>query len=221
MAGRRRRRTAAASGISLALHGLFLAAMVFGVRAVKPPPEAPPIEVQLIPAFIQPKPVPAPTPPPAPSAAAQRAQPSRPVLTPHISPQPAPLPAVPLPEAAKPAPPAPPAPPSAVAVQGAPKGGLLPSLTGRLGCDDPASFHLTKAQMDVCEQKFAETAKTAKPLALDIATARMAELERNRRCHDIYTRGGIPQSGGHNDSTGQINGLGYNPSFKECRPEDR
>src|SRR5271170_2517694 len=78
MALRRRGRTAAASGISLLLHGLFLAAMVYGVRAVKPPPEAPPIEIQLIAPFVQPKLTPAISPSPAPSSASQRAQPSRP-----------------------------------------------------------------------------------------------------------------------------------------------
>jgi len=212
MAVRQRNRTAAVA-ISLALHGLFLAAMVLGLRAVKLPPEASPIQVELIAPFAQTRPSPAvvPTPSPAPARAAQR-----PTLAPHLSPAPpAPLPPVVLPEAAKPAP------PTAQPGEGAPRG-LLPSLTGRLGCDDPISFHLTKEQMAVCEQKFAETAKAAKPLALDIANARMAELDRERRCHNIYTRGSIPSSSSHDESTGaQIGGLGYNPSLRECGPGDR
>jgi hypothetical protein len=133
------------------------------------------------------------------------------VLAPHVAPTPAPLPPVALPQVA-----AKPAPPAAIPGEGGPKG-LLPSLTGRLGCDDPITFHLTKEQMAVCEQRLAETAKAAKPLALDIAAAKMAEYERDRRCHDIYTRGGIPSSSSHDDSTGQqITGLGYNPSLRDC-----
>jgi hypothetical protein len=212
MAARHRKRTAAASAISLALHGLFLAAMVLGLRAIPPPPEAPPIQVQLIAPFVQDRPRPALTPSPAPSRAAPR-----PVLAPRPAPTP-PTPLAPVPVAPSPIPPAPPA---ATPGLGGPKA-LLPSLTGRLGCDDPITFHLNKEQMAVCEQRLAEEAKAAKPLALDIATARMAELDRNRRCHDEYTRGSIPSSSSQDDSTGRFNsGLGYNPRLRDCKPSDR
>jgi hypothetical protein len=214
MRARDRKRAAGASAISLVLHGLFLAAMVAGLRVIPPPPEAPPIEIQLIPPI--PVPVSQPAPTTGPVSAPRQAAP-RPVLRPHVSPlPPAPLPPVIVPEAASPAPSAP--------VAAGPKG-LLPSLTGRLGCDDPASFHLTDAQRAVCDQRLAEVAKSTKPLALNIAQEAKDDFDRKVRCHAASTKGAIPSLKGtfsHDDSTGQqIGGLGYNPSFRDCPPGDR
>jgi hypothetical protein len=57
MRRRDQRRTTGAIALSLVLHALFLAAMVLGVRALKLPAATPPIEIQLMPALIQPPPV--------------------------------------------------------------------------------------------------------------------------------------------------------------------
>jgi hypothetical protein len=185
--------------------------MVAGLRVVQPPAETPPIEIRLIPSIPVSQPTRIAAPAPAPAHAAPR-----PVLRPHLpaSPQ-VPLPPVPLPEAA-PGPPAPPAP-----AQGPPRG-LLPSLSGRLGCDDPASFHLSDAQRAVCDQRLAEVAKATKPLNLNIAEANQADYDRHKRCHAAATGGAMPRLSGafsHDESTGaQIGGLGYNPSFRDCPP---
>ena len=212
MRGRDQRRAAGAAAISLALHGLFLAAMVLGVRAVRPPPEAPPIEIRLLPALQPPPPVKAAqTPPRAP----QHALP-RPILQPRPLALPPPLPPVIVP--AQPGPAAPPA----ASGDGAPRKGLLPSLTGRLGCDDPASFHLTDAQRAVCDQHMAEVARAAKPLALNMDLDKKADLDRKARCHAEGRGGGaMPGSSSGDESTGGISGLGFNARFRDCGPGDR
>jgi hypothetical protein len=188
--------------------------MVLGVRAVKPPPEPPPIEIQLMPALLRPPPVtPERTPPRAPPPRA----PLRPILQPRPLAVPSPLPPVVAPTA--PAPAAPPPPPSG---DGASRKGLLPSLTGRLGCDDPASFHLTDAQRAVCDQRLAEVSKTVKPLALNMDLDKKAELDRKAKCLAEGKGGAMPNLKSRDESTGlQISGLGYNPSFRECGPGDR
>jgi hypothetical protein len=213
MRGRDQRRAAGAMAISLVLNGLFLAAMVLGVRAVKPPSEPPPIEIRLLPALVQPPPVKA---PPAPPRAPQHAAP-RPILQPRPLTLPSPLPPV-----IAPAQPGPAVPPVASG-DGAARKGLLPSLTGRAGCDDPASFHLTDAQRVVCDQHMAELVRTAKPLALNMDLDKKADLDRKAKCQAMgKSGGGMPATGSLNESTGsQITGLGYNPSFRECGPGDR
>jgi hypothetical protein len=211
MTVRKRRRAAWATGVSLGLHALFLAAMVLGLRVAVPPPEERALEVRLVPA-LQPPPPPRPEPvrPPPP--------PERPAVGPSPRPRPTPLPSVPvptvpLPEAAPPA-----SPPK---VEFGPSG-VLPSLSGRLGCDDPLTYHLTPEQRTVCDNRLARIAREAKPLDLNISAEAKAEFDRRTRCHDSSTRGALPKSDSHDDSTGQqIGGLGYNPSFKECRPQDR
>jgi hypothetical protein len=202
----RRAKTAASALASLILHGVVLTAMVAGLRITTPPPEPPAIQVQLVTPFVQPRPIP---------AAARAAR--QPVLPPRAAPPvPTPIPQLPLPQTATA-----PAPPEPTPGPGGPKG-LLPSLTGKLGCDDPASFHLNPQQLAECQERLAQTAKTAMPLALDIAEARLAEYDRNRKCRDLARNGGaMPSSRSHDDSTGAVAGLGYNPSFRQCGIKDR
>ncbi len=211
-----RKKAAGASAISVALHGLFLAAMVLGLREVKLPAETPPIEVTLVPPPIFTPVRKAETPTPSP----QRTQAAAPVLRPHLAPLVAPdaPPALAVPEAKAPA--APTAPGINPGDFGDKKG-LLPSLTGQAGCDDPLSFHLDDKQRAACNDKLAQTAKTAKPLALAIAAANLAAYEKNIRCKG--PRGGaMPSLSAKNDSTGaQIGGLGYNPSLRDCGVKDR
>ena len=207
---RHRKRAAGASAVSLILHVLFLAAMVAGLRVVAPPVEDRPIEISL----LRPAPIdPVTRPTPAPSRTPERVAPGpvvrpRPVLA---APSPATIPQAPAPSA-----------PDAVNPGdiGGPQG-LLPSLTARAGCDDPLSFHLNDQQRAACDQKLAERAHAAEPLALNFAKAKLAEFERQERCKKLYTRGGIPSSSSHDDSTGVMAGLGYNPSLRECGPKDR
>jgi hypothetical protein len=212
MRGRNQRRAAGATAISLVLHGLFLAAMVLGVRAVQPPPEAPPIEIQLMPALLQPPPVKA---PPTPPRTPQHALP-RPVLQPRPTPVPSPLPPVIAPTI-----PGPVAPPVASG-DGEARKGLLPSLSGRLGCDDPATFHLTDAQRAVCDQHMAEVARTTKPLALNMDLDKKADLDRKAKCQAMGKGGGaMPSLSSRDESTGAISGLGFNARFRDCGPGDR
>ena len=209
-----RNKAAGASAISLVLHGLFLAAMVLGLRAVPPLPEPPPIEVTLVPppVFV-----------PLQTSAASARTPQRtrpaPVLRPHLPAVVTPdaPPAAILPEAKVPAS----APPGVNPGEFGGKKGLLPSLTGQAGCDDPLSFRLDEKQRAACNDRLAQTAKQAKPLALAIAAANLEAYERNVRCRG--PRGGaMPSLSSHDDSTGmQIGGLGYNPSLKDCGPKDR
>jgi hypothetical protein len=213
MRGRDQRRAVGATAISLVLHGLFLAAMVLGVRAVKLPPEASPIEIRLLPALLAPPPVKAvQTPPRAPQHAVPR-----PILQPRPLALPPPLPPVIAPVAPGPA-----APPTASG-DGAPRKGLLPSLTGRLGCDDPASFHLTDAQRAVCDQHMAEVARATKPLALNMDLDKKADLDRKARCQAMGKGpGAMPNLRSLDESTGaQIGGLGFNSRFRDCGPGDR
>jgi hypothetical protein len=212
--------TASATGVSLLLHVLFLAAMVLGVRAVQPPIEERPIEIEIVPPFVPQPPSArrATTPPPPPAAAARPAPPI--IARPRPAPPAAP-PAAPPPVALPPAPPkAAPTPPGPTDYDDKDER-FRSSARIHLGCADPDPFHLTPGERDVCGQKLAEAAKTAKPLTLEPPEAKDADYQRKQRCHELYKRQGIPSSVGRDDSTGSVAGLGYNPSLRECGPQDR
>lgn len=209
MASLKSRRTAWATGLSLLLHVLVLTGMVMGLRVAVAPPEDRAVEVRLVPPIAE-RPRPSP----------RRAQPTpeRPTAGPPLRPHLAPPPPVavattPLPQAAAPAEPQP-----QIRFQAGP----LPTLNGKLGCDDPMSIHLTTEQRAVCDNRLAKLAKEARPLDINIGDKAKAEFDRNRHCREVYTRGGIPPVAELNESTGQqITGLGYNPGPKECGPQDR
>ena len=203
-----RRRTAGATVASLILHVLVLTGMVVGLKVAAPPPEDRAMDVRLIPSpLAQPRP-----------ERAQRApSPSRreapAPLRPHLTPAPsAPVPTTALPQAAPPA-----AAPRPVYGPQA----LQPSLSGRLGCDDPLHIHLTPDQAQVCANNLAAIARAAKPLELNISARNKADYDRKVHCQDVYTHAGMPSSGSRDPSGGSIAGLGYVPSFKECPPGDR
>lgn len=210
-------RAATASAISLGLHALFLAAMVLGLRAVAPPPEAPPIQVQLIPPLplLQQRSAPARAPPPP---TLERHEP-RTELRPHFAPPP-PVVAPTPPPVALPAPQPKREKAGPLLDESNGDKGWRPTLTGRLGCEDPASFHLNEGQRAVCQNNVGETARRARPLDLDISDENKAAFDHAARCHEAYGRGGIPSA---TESSGgaSIKGLGYVPSLKECPPTDR
>jgi len=199
-------RAAWATGLSLVLHALVLTGMVVGLRVAAPPPENRAIDLQLIPApELQPRPEPLHRSPERSSAA--------PPLRPHFAPQPSSeASALALPEVPTPAP---------AATPGAGLKGLLPSLSGRLGCDDSEASRLTPEQRQACANALARLAQETKSLSLNIPDQKKAGYDRYVRCFNDYTRGGVPSSGGHDPSSGSIAGLGYVPSFKECPVEDR
>ena len=202
-------RAAVAAATSMVLHLLFLTAMVLGLRVIKPPPESPAIELQIVPPFTiaaAPRAV----------AAPKKERPvPRPALKAHVSPLP---PTVSAPPLTLPAP----APHRERAgpllpEEGDDAKGIRPSLTGRLGCDDPMSFHLTDAQKARCENNVGAAARAAKSLNLDIADAKLRAYDRAARCHAAAT-GAMPASA---SGEGASKGLGYVPSLKECPPGDR
>jgi hypothetical protein len=173
MGSRKHRRTAWATGLSVVLHILALTGMVIGLKVVGPPPECRAMEVRLVPApKSQPRPEPAQRSPERPNAAT----PLRPHLTPLPSSQ---APAVTLPEAPTPTP--------APQAEAGPKG-LLPSLSGRLGCDDPLTFHLTPEQRQACDNRLAKLAREARPLAPNIPDEKQAQYDTHVRCRDTYRK---------------------------------
>ena len=181
--------------------------MVLGLRAAAPPPETRPVEIQLLPPLEARTPVPQPVP-----QSGRQAQ--RPALKPHVSPAPAiPLAPLTLPEVPKAAAPAP-------EVAGPVDKGLKPGLSGRLGCDDPLGFHLTEAQLAVCQNNLGATARTARPLDLNISDANRQAYDRTVRCHG--TNGGaMPQSDAPSNGAGGMKGLGYIQTLKDCPPSSR
>jgi len=208
----KRRRAAWATGLSLVLHALFLAGMVLGLRIVPPPEEDRAMEVRL----IAPPPQAPPRPEPArPAPVPERSRASGPALHPHVTPAPsASVPTLALPQAAPPAP-NPPRP------QYGPDG-LQPSLSGRLGCDDPLTYHLTAEQRQVCDSRMARLGREAQRLIPDIKDKNKADYDRYAHCQEVYAQkqGAVPKSDSGDDSS-PIAGLGYVPSFKECRVQDR
>jgi hypothetical protein len=217
MAHRNHRRAAWAIGLSLVLHVLTLSGMVFGLKVLKLPVEDRAIELSLVPAFQpQPRAKPEPVrPPPARPAVAQP-------LRPRAAPQPPPESPVPAPPQA----PAAPAPPARVYGPDPGPKGVGPSLSGRLGCDDPLTYHLTEAQTQVCANNLAKIGREAKSFDLNIPADKRAEYDRSVHCKRDYTeRGGIAPLTEYNPDgsvkTGPAAGLGYIPSFKECPVKSR
>ena len=208
---KRTRRAAWATGLSLVLHVLALSGMAFGLRVIAPPVEDHAIELSLVPEF---------TPPPRPQPARQA--PARPNVAPSLRPQSTPE----APAAAPPETPAPaPAPARVYGPEAGPKG-VGPSLSGRLGCDEPLTYHLTEAQRQVCSNNMARLGREAKAFDLNIPADKRAEYDRSVHCKDVYTeRGGIAPLTEYNPDgsvkTGPAAGLGYIPSFKECPVHNR
>jgi hypothetical protein len=173
-------RTAWATGLSLVLHILALTGMVIGLRVAQPLPESRPIELQLLsrPPDLRPRPEPA-------HRAAERSTTAAAPLRPHLTPQPSPeVSAVTLPYTPAPPPTNP----------GAGLRGLLPSLSGRLGCDDPITFHLTPEQRQACDNRLAKLARETKPLAPNIPDEKQADYDRHVRCQKEYRQAGVPSA---------------------------
>ncbi|MEI9891576.1 MAG: hypothetical protein WDN45_14730 [Caulobacteraceae bacterium] len=212
----KRQRTAWATALSLVLHVLMLAGMVLGLKVVQPPPEGRALEFTLVRPIERVR-VPA-SPTPAPPQAI-RAPP--PQLHPHVTPQPpvAPAPGVALPEARTPAP----APTPRVYGPLA-EGGVKPSLSGRMGCDDDPlrRRQLDEDQKQTCANNLTARAKAAPPLSL-IPDDKLAEYERNTACRRNYTKQAIPRltdqtntSVAENLPTAMPSGLGSVPAPKDC-----
>jgi hypothetical protein len=180
MTSRRHRRTTWATGLSLVLHALALTGMVVGLKVVAPPTEDRAIELHLIP-------TPRLQPPPESvhrrSGRTSVAAPLRARPTPQLPTE--------SPIAAPPEAPAPvPAAGIGPQVDGESKG-LLPGFRERLGCDDPAPFHLTTEQRKACVDQLARIAKDAKPLALDIPDQKRAAYDYYVYCAKLH-KGPIP-----------------------------
>jgi hypothetical protein len=99
-----------------------------------------------------------------------------------------------------------------------------------VGCDeDPlASRELTPAQKQACANNMTARAKAAPQLPLNIAASKLAEYERNARCHQAYSKQGIPSLHDDTDASAAPSlpsalpkGLGYVPAPKDCGPGDR
>lgn len=202
MGSGKHRRTAWATVLSVVLHVLALTGMVIGLKIVGPPPEDRAMEVRLIPApKLQPRPEPAHRSPERSNAAAP--------LRPHLAPQPSS-------EASAVTLPATPAPAPAPQADAGPKG-LLPSLSGRLGCDDPITFHLTPEQRQACDNRLARLAREARPLAPNIPAEKQADYDRHVRCQKEYRQAGVPPA--NQVESGQLPGdipppsQGIGPNF--------
>jgi hypothetical protein len=164
--------------VSLVLHGLVLTGLVIGIKGLAPTPEERAIELRLIPAFE-------PQPQPRPETAHQspRAPNALQPLRPHLTPQPlSEVPTLALPETAAPAP---------VPSQGLGPRGLLPSLSGRLGCD-LQDRRLTPEQRQVCANNLVRLAREARPLGPNIPDNKKAGYDRYVRCSQDYRRAGVP-----------------------------
>lgn len=69
--------------------------------------------------------------------------------------------------------------------------GLLPSLSGRMGCDDPPGQRLTSDQRQTCENNAARLAEETNRLALNISADKKAAYDRYVYCAKLH-KGAIP-----------------------------
>lgn len=160
--------------------------------------------------------MPPPRPPPPRIAPVQSAS-ERPSAAPSPRPRPSSAPSLSAPSAPRAeAPPAAPEP----AIEYGPVG-LQSSLSGKQGCDDPLNIHLTPEQAQVCANNLARLAREARRLAADLADKNRAAFDRQARCRALTAERGVPGSSAADETTGAIRGLGYNPSLKDCRAQDR
>jgi hypothetical protein len=188
MASRKQRRTAWAVGLSLLAHVLALTGMVVGLKVLQPPPERRALELRLFPAL---EPNPRPEPPRRASPRRELAAPSRRRQTLPPSPD---LPTIAAPEA-------PPKPDSGLQA-GTGSKGLLPGLQGRLGCNDPVTFHLTTEQRLACAGDLGRLAGNAKPLALNISASKKAEYDNYERCLHLQRDVPIPSVSANDPASG-------------------
>jgi len=177
MGAGRHRRAAWATGLSLVLHVLALTGMVVGLKLTTPPPEDRAIELRLIPPLkLQPRPQPA------------RLQPERASPAPALRPRPTSSPPPDVPVLALPETAAPVAPPDAGAGPGLGPKGLSPSLSGRLGCDNPLGARLTPEQRQACEDNLARETLKAPQFGLNIPDDKKAQYDTHVRCRDTYRK---------------------------------
>ena len=201
-APKRHRKTAWATGLSLVLHVLALSGMALGLKVLAPPPEDRAIALRLIPqSEFQLRPESVRRPPERSAIAA----PARPRPTARSSPE--------APVGAAPKAPEPGAREEAQAAAG-PKA-LLPSLSGRLGCDDSLGARLTADQRQACADNLARLGRQATPFPLDIPERKQAAYDLHVYCREAYRQAGIPpMTEYHTDGapvTGPEAGLGYVP----------
>ena len=82
--------------------------------------------------------------------------------------------------------------------------GLLPSLSGRLGCDDRLGQRLTPEQRQTCDNNAARLAENARPLALNISEDKKAVYDHYVYCAKLH-KGPLP-SPSDNRGLGQAAG---------------
>jgi hypothetical protein len=160
------------------LHALFLTGMVVGLKVLRPPPEDRAMELRLIPA---------PERPPRPEFARRRPERLNPTLPrqPRLSPQPASETSV----AALPQTPAPGPGPAPGPTFDAGSQGLMPGLSGRLGCEDR---RLTPEQRQVCANNLAQRVQDTERLGLNIPDQKKAAYDLHVFCRDNYRKAGVP-----------------------------
>ena len=88
------------------------------------------------------------------------------------------------------------------------------------GCDDPDGIHFTAEQKEKCRTRWAGTSRVGLALAPLIDKGKLSDFERRIWCRDKYELAGVP-NGSEYSNAGDITGLGYVPSFKECPAADR
>jgi hypothetical protein len=98
--------------------------------------------------------------------------------------------------------------------------GGFKGLRTTLGCASPDTYRLTAEERAACLQRLGREAKNAPDLGPDILAAKQAAYDRYTACHRAYNAAGIAPSGAASEGT-SINGLGPNPSLKDCGPGDR
>jgi hypothetical protein len=89
-----------------------------------------------------------------------------------------------------------------------------------LGCENPDAYKLSAEDRAACLQRFGARGRSGPDLGLNISARKQAEYDHDVACHKAYTLQSIPGSASGSSSI-SINGLGNNPSLKECGPGER
>jgi hypothetical protein len=144
--------------------------MVIGLKTVRAAPDGRAVELELLPA-----------PPPRPEPTHKSAERGHAAPRPHAAPALSPIATAPDTPTFAPAPKTESGPQAAAGLKG-----LSPSLSGRMGCDDAAGFHMTPAQRQVCAGRLARLAQTAQPLDLNIPNRQRSAYDRYERCRDFF-----------------------------------
>jgi hypothetical protein len=90
----------------------------------------------------------------------------------------------------------------------------------RLGCATPDTYKMSAEDRAACLKRLAESAPGAHPLGINIPSAKQADYDRYTACHAALGGPNVPSSTSASAGTA-INGLGANPTLRQCGPGDR